>query len=455
MKRNSITLAIGLILLASYSTAEAQRFGGGRGGGGRSFGGGGGISRGGGMSMGSRSMGSRPMGGGFSSAARVAPRSPVASQLPSASRGHLAGVGPNGGSFKTGSGSGSHTTPGGATIDYGGRGRTVTGPAGVTRGRGVGGVKVTGPGGQEFGKVGRVGGVKGPGGNAVGGSRGISATTGPRGSGVGVSRGGFASGPNAMAAFRGGVAVGPHGVVAGRTGLASNGHGTYFRSAAAVSGQGVAVRRGAIGYHNCFTSTWCAKYPGAWYAARWATAAAWTAASWSTMTSYGYSEPVSYDYGSTVVYQDNSVYVNGDVVGTSEEYSEQATTLAETGKEAEAPKEDEWTPLGVFAMVQGEEESSNNIFQLAINKDSVIRGNYYNAVTDTTEEVYGSVDKKTQRAAWMVGDAEKPVYEAGLVNLTKDETSMMVHYANDRSVQATLFRIKQDGDESAAEGEKK
>ena len=52
---------------------------------------------------------------------------------------------------------------------------------------------------------------------------------------------------------------------------------------------------------------------------------------------------------------------------------------------------------------QGEETKSNHIFQLAVNKDGVIRGNYYNAVTDTTE-VYGSVDKKTQRAAWTVGD---------------------------------------------------
>ena len=265
MKRFSITLAVGLILLTSYSTALAQRRGGGRsmGGGGRSFGGGG-------MSMSARPaarpMPSRSMGGGFSSAARMAPRSaPIASQMPARSGQHFSGVGPGGGSFQAGRGSGSFTTQGGATVDYGGRGGSRTGPAGVTRGRGVGGVKVTGPGGQEFSKVGRAGGVQGPGGNAIGGSRGISQTTGPAGSARSISRTGFASGPNSMSAFRGGVAVGPGGVVAGRTGVAANGHGTYFRSAAAVSGQGVAVRRAAVGYHGCFTNTWCAKYPAAWY----------------------------------------------------------------------------------------------------------------------------------------------------------------------------------------------
>lgn len=74
--------------------------------------------------------------------------------------------------------------------------------------------------------------------------------------------------------------------------------------------------------------------------------------------------------------------------------------------------------------------------------------------TDTTKPVYGSVDKKTRRSAWTV-DAEKPVYEAGVSNLTKDDTSMMVHYANDRSVQATLYRIKQDAAQSKSGGEQK
>ena len=43
--------------------------------------------------------------------------------------------------------------------------------------------------------------------------------------------------------------------------------------------------------------------------------------------------------------------------------------------------------------------------QLAVNKDGVIRGNYYNALSDATVPVYGQVDKKTQRAAWTVGDS--------------------------------------------------
>jgi len=53
------------------------------------------------------------------------------------------------------------------------------------------------------------------------------------------------------------------------------------------------------------------------------------------------------------------------------------------------------------------------------------------------------VDKKTQRAAWTVGDRKEPVYEAGIANLTKSETTMLVHFSKDRTQQWTLIRMDQ------------
>ena len=99
--------------------------------------------------------------------------------------------------------------------------------------------------------------------------------------------------------------------------------------------------------------------------------------------------------------------------------------------------------VGVFAMVQGDEKTSNHIFQLSISKQGVIRGNYYDAVTDNTSPVFGAVDQKTQRAAWTVGDRKTPIYEVGIANLTRNETTMLVHYGKDRSQQFTLIRIEE------------
>ena len=74
------------------------------------------------------------------------------------------------------------------------------------------------------------------------------------------------------------------------------------------------------------------------------------------------------------------------------------------------------------------------------------------SLTDTTEPVYGSVDKKTQRAAWTVADRKTPVYEAGIANLTKDETTMLAHFSKDNSQQFTLVRIQQPEGSQQTEG---
>src|SRR5713101_8206287 len=83
------------------------------------------------------------------------------------------------------------------------------------------------------------------------------------------------------------------------------------------------------------------------------------------------------------------------------------------------------------------------VFQMAINKDGIVRGNYYNATTDATTPVKGSLDKKSQRVAWTIGDKKDTVYEVGLYNLTKDETTMLIHFGKDKTEQRTLFRIEQ------------
>ena len=177
---------------------------------------------------------------------------------------------------------------------------------------------------------------------------------------------------------------------------------------ATLVNQGNLVRNN-FGHYDCFHDNWWPRYPNAWRAAAWTgvgAAALWRASTWNDCYGFcGYpAEPVYYDYGSNVVYEGDTVYVNGDSVGTQTQYAEQAIAYADTGRQAQVTKDEEWLTLGVFAMVQGEGTDGNDLFQLAVNKDGIIRGNYYNALADTTLTVYGSVDKKTQRAAWTVGE---------------------------------------------------
>jgi hypothetical protein len=375
-------------------------------------------------------------------------------------------VGARGGSGQVNRGTGSYTTKGGATVNYRGATAGGTTAGGVSGARHVGGVQVTGPGGNTATHLGRSGAAVGPGGNAVAGRSGGTVGTGPGGNafasryqgGVAIGPQGAAAGGARVGAVRGpggtavggtraGAAVGPYGAVAGRTAVATGTRGTYYRSTTAIRNQGVYVRR-SIASYPCFRAGWYRQYPGAWFAAGWTANAVWRAATWPAFVNYGYpAQPVYYDYGSNVVYQDDGVYYNGDKVYSAEEYAQKATTIADDGRAAKVTKEEDWLPLGVFAMVQGDETTSNHIFQLSINKQGVIRGNYYDAVTDSTSLVYGSADKTTMRAAWTVGDRKTPVYEVGLANLTKDATTMLVHYSADRTEQFSLVRVEAPPDD--------
>jgi hypothetical protein len=190
---------------------------------------------------------------------------------------------------------------------------------------------------------------------------------------------------------------------------------------------------------------WYGRYPGAWYATGWAAGAAWRACAWGTCASYcGYAEtpPVYYDYGNNVTYEDNSVYVNGNSVGTAQQYYDQAANIASTGASAQAPTDGDWLPLGVFALTQSDTAKSEVTIQLAVNKQGVIRGNYTDTATNKNQVVQGSVDKQTQRVAFTVGDNKTSVVETGLYNLTKDEAPCLIHFGKDKTEQWLLVRLQ-------------
>jgi hypothetical protein len=227
---------------------------------------------------------------------------------------------------------------------------------------------------------------------------------------------------------------------------AATAHGTSYWSNSYTTMHGAAVRSG-FGYYNCFHPAWYADHPGCWAAAGWAAGTAWTAASYATVSNYcgipDTSDPPEYDYGSNVVINDDSVTINGTDQGTPQQFAAQATAIADKGQTATAPPTDDWKPLGVYALVQGDEKTSNNIFQLAVNVSGIIRGNYYDGLMDTTTPVYGSVDNAKQRVAWTIGKKKDRVFEAGLYNLTQPECPCLIHLGATKTDQMLLVRIEQ------------
>jgi len=192
------------------------------------------------------------------------------------------------------------------------------------------------------------------------------------------------------------------------------------------------------GYYNNHFNNW---WGGGWYGG----GGFWTGLGLGTLAGFCGTNfvPMPYNYGTNVIYQGDTVYINGDPAGTQTEYYQQATDLATLGRQANPPKDAEWQQLGVYAMSRDKDSDSTNTLQLAMSKDGTIRGNMYNSIADITVPVNGKVDLQTQRVAWSVGEKKDVVYEAGLKNLTQDQTPILVHYDAKRTDQMLLVRLEE------------
>ena len=354
----------------------------------------------------------------------------------------------------------------GTEIDYAGAGRGGTTPGGVDYGKGVGGVQVTTPGGKEVNKVGTARGAAGPGGNAVGSQERSRDRKRPRR----VVRFRLPRRRRGRPARRGGRGrTRRRGDWTGRDGLGRDSCRCCRRALRGRRGRSlrrtrsrryllpIGRRHQQSGLRGPYRTSAISLRRTRSSPPRWL-GPTWRPITWGALAGFaGYSayaaEPLYYDYGESVVYEGDTVYMNGEEAGTVEQYTQQAATIADTGVAAKPdPKMGEWQSLGVFAMVAEGETKSTNLFQLAVNKEGMIAGEYYNALTDETLPVFGSVGEKSQVAAWRVADKKFPVYEAGIANLTKEETTMIVHYSKEKYQQFTLVRLQKPEGEPPPEG---
>jgi hypothetical protein len=390
--------------------------------------------------------------GGSTRVATVAALLGIAVQLvvPAAALGHGGGGGHAGGHGGGGGGHMGGFSGGGRGGDFGGgRGDFAGGRGDFGGGRGMEGGRDFGPreaGGRDFGGARGAEGLRGlDGGGALDG--------GGRLDGGGFGPGHFAGdGHLSRADFQ---RIAGQGGALGREGVRPYSRNTLVN-------RGDAIRNnfynggwyGGRGWYGAHFNAW---WPGGWYGGfGWGMGAGLlTGLAWGELASWGGygSAPVAYDYGTTVCYQDEGVSVAGTVVGSPQEYADQAAAIAaQGGPDTKIAADDQWRPLGIFAVARSEETNPGTFLSLAIDKDGLLRGSYYDAVSDSTQNVTGKVDKKTQRAAWTLGDKKTPLYEAGLSNLTQQQTTILVHRDGGKVEQMLLVRVQERPGEDSAPG---
>jgi len=166
---------------------------------------------------------------------------------------------------------------------------------------------------------------------------------------------------------------------------------------------------------------------------------------------WGWNSPYYYDYGlgGNVVYRDNYVYVDGQQVGTAEEYAQSAAALAAVDPD-EVPSQatEDWLGLGTFAVVESADPSDRDMIepsrfvQLAVDKNGFVSGTFFNKKTDETYSLSGRVDKKTQRMAFAIDDNKDIVFETGVYNLTQDQTPVLVHLGPNKTETFVFVRLE-------------
>ena len=153
--------------------------------------------------------------------------------------------------------------------------------------------------------------------------------------------------------------------------------------------------------------------------------------------------PVTY---SNVTYNNGNVYVDGQATGSASDFYQQAQKLAASGQTSTTgsgtDSKKQWQNLGTFSITPKGSDQSDMMVQLEVNAAGVIHGTYYNQLTMETQPVYGAVDKQTQRVSWTLGQNNSTVFDAGLVDLTKEESTVLVHYGADNTQRMALVRLK-------------
>lgn len=213
-----------------------------------------------------------------------------------------------------------------------------------------------------------------------------------------------------------------------------------------VNARGGQIYNNMNGYWNNgprpFSNGWYGAHPNAWHY-QYPHADAWAAASFGAVTGWMIGAAAT---PTTYVYSDSYYYPEGTTVEDQQTYAaQQATDASQLASSAPQPNADDgqqWMPLGVYAIVDGQDATSSKmLIQLAVSKSGNIAGTYYHAETGNSQTVHGAVDLKTQQVAWQIGDNTTVTFQTDLESLTKAETPVLVHYASGQSEQVEMVRM--------------
>jgi hypothetical protein len=177
-----------------------------------------------------------------------------------------------------------------------------------------------------------------------------------------------------------------------------------------------------------FTPAWYAAHPNAWQAthphadlfvAATATSlAGWLAVPYATISASSLSSA-------------GSVESAAAGAATSAPQQPPPDDLADVASAALA-NDEQWMPLGVFALRPAVEPQAHLVLQMAVSRDGIVRGSQFDTGSQKAQNITGAVDKKTLRVAWRSADNPEATFETALGELLKAEGDLVRRLPDDR-----------------------
>jgi hypothetical protein len=179
-----------------------------------------------------------------------------------------------------------------------------------------------------------------------------------------------------------------------------------------------------------FTPSWYANHPRAWqyshpHADAWAVAGFGAAAAWLGLN-------------------DGTVYTS-DTDGDDDATDDSATSDDDQANDdgtTTTSTDEKFLSLGVFSLSPQNQQDATAMVQLAVGKDGMLRGSYYDVLTDQDQTIQGAVDKKSQRIFWTVGPNGPVRFETELSQLTQAKGQVTLRFNDGQTKSWALARYE-------------
>jgi hypothetical protein len=150
-----------------------------------------------------------------------------------------------------------------------------------------------------------------------------------------------------------------------------------------------------------FTADWYAKHPQAWRPAK-SQADWWKNSDVATITAW-LGQPIT---AAGTAADSGSAVATAGGADAGADGLQSVLVLPAGHQNAVGPADSDWLPLGVFAVVPpGTQDTAqaHNYQQLAVDRQGVIKGNFYDTISGTVQPITGTVDRTALVASWTVG----------------------------------------------------